>query len=521
MLGVNPFDVHVAARMLDFFGVHTRWQRSLWSPGSVLSLREVLEASQAVQDGILSDASLRNLVDYTLALIGPDPGIGPGARKQTLIRALKSPIRMDGAEYHQIKLVLQAVEGEYLQNWAAALRANSHPLAERSARYISSFLLDSGFSAPYLHRWMKYRVEHEPGTRGLADILDDAVILISNPPKTYRVLVAFEAAAEAKSGPPANWVEPSAVTEWLQANNHNVAGIRQNGGMWFSVEARDSWSAVGKVVEIVDRLTSRVILGTNGRLIPLSSAWVEGQAKSYRFGIPPRQVQVHALHREDKLYTMTGGNIIDAALELLAPLENGSPCPAVSGAWAAMEALLSGPDDQDVIAADRMASLVACSFVRAELTALSYVLETSEPATSPKFATCATNRDRAEVTAEIITNDPTKQFGTLSDHAAISRMRRMLATPLRHLRDIEGHVTASFRRLYRQRNLIIHGGKTDAVALNATLRTVAPLVGAGIDRIAHGWFVDGIRPVELAARARIGIDVVGSPGAKSPIDLLN
>lgn len=173
------------------------------------------------------------------------------------------------------------------------------------------------------------------------------------------------------------------------------------------------------------------------------------------------------------------------------------------------------------MAADRMASLVACSFVRAELTALSYALEKSDAAVAPRLAACATNRDRAEVTAEKITTDPTTRFGSPSDHAAISRMQRMLAAPLTHLHDIEGHVTASFRRLYRQRNLIIHGGKTDAVALNATLRTVAPLVGAGMDRIVHGWFVDGIRPVELAARARIGIDVVGSAGARSPIDLLN
>ena len=202
MLGVNPFDIHTAARMLDFFGARTSWQRSLWSPGSVLSLEEVLEASQAVQDGILAEGALRNLIDYTITLIGPDPGIGPAPRKQALIRALKSPIRMDGAEYNQIKLLLQTIEAEYLQNWAIALRANTPPRAERSARYIASFLLDAGFSAPYLHRWMTYRVEHEAGTRSLADILDDAVALVSAPNKTYRVLVAFEAAAEAKSGPP-------------------------------------------------------------------------------------------------------------------------------------------------------------------------------------------------------------------------------------------------------------------------------------------------------------------------------
>ena len=78
----------------------------------------------------------------------------------------------------------------------------------------------------------------------------------------------------------------------------------------------------------------------------------------------------------------------------------------------------------------------------------------------------------------------------------------------------------AFRRFYRQRNLFVHWGKTDAVAWNATLRTAAPFAGAGMDRIAHGWLVDGMTPTELAARARLGIDVVGTTGAKSPIDLL-
>src|ERR1039458_5900577 len=149
MLNVNQFDSHAAARMLDFFGARTPWQRALWSPGTVLSLREVLEASAAVQAGILSDASLRNLVNATLGLVGPDPGIGPVARKQALQRALQSPIRMDGAEYHQIKIILTDVEREYLANWAAALRTALPPRPERTARCIASFLLDAGFSAPY------------------------------------------------------------------------------------------------------------------------------------------------------------------------------------------------------------------------------------------------------------------------------------------------------------------------------------------------------------------------------------
>jgi|SRR5579871_294690 len=78
----------------------------------------------------------------------------------------------------------------------------------------------------------------------------------------------------------------------------------------------------------------------------------------------------------------------------------------------------------------------------------------------------------------------------------------------------------AFLRLYRQRNLVLHGGKTDGVALRASLRTAAPLVGAGMDRIAHAWYVDGLSPLELAARARISLDTVGSADSRKCVDLL-
>jgi hypothetical protein len=87
------------------------------------------------------------------------------------------------------------------------------------------------------------------------------------------------------------------------------------------------------------------------------------------------------------------------------------------------------------------------------------------------------------------------------------------------LKDIESYTTAAFRRLYRQRNLVLHGGITNGVALPASLRTITPLVGAAMDRIAHAWYVDNLSPLELAARARISLDTVGSSGAPKCMDL--
>ena len=41
-----------------------------------------------------------------------------------------------------------------------------------------------------------------------------------------------------------------------------------------------------------------------------------------------------------------------------------------------------------------------------------------------------------------------------------------------------------------------------------------------LDRIAHGWFVEHCEPLELAARARIKLDTVGSATGSSALDLL-
>jgi len=99
-------------------------------------------------------------------------------------------------------------------------------------------------------------------------------------------------------------------------------------------------------------------------------------------------------------------------------------------------------------------------------------------------------------------------------------MRRLLAAPFASLQDIQQHVASVFRRLYRIRNLVLHGGLTDAVALSSALRAFAPLVGAGVDRIAHAYFVDGVRPMELAAKANMGLSLLGSKHGVIPVDLL-
>jgi hypothetical protein len=97
---------------------------------------------------------------------------------------------------------------------------------------------------------------------------------------------------------------------------------------------------------------------------PLPTAWVANEQRPFKLTRRTRKVQVRALEREAQIYSASNPSIVDAALELLAPLQASSPSAAVAGGWAAIEALLSEPTDH-AIAAERLASLVACSFPRA------------------------------------------------------------------------------------------------------------------------------------------------------------
>ena len=190
----------------------------------------------------------------------------------------------------------------------------------------------------------------------------------------------------------------------------------------FQRAARDPRSAAEAAIELVERITSRSKLGSYKPIVPLDNVWVAGEPQPFRLHMRRRRVEVHALHRENQIYNTGKFTVVDAAMELVAPLDSESPSPAIAGAWAGIEALLTGPGDEDrVSAADRMASLVACSFPRAELTALSYELEKEGGVVAGQLRACTTNRNRGSLLAGLITAGTPPTFASPSDSAALAR----------------------------------------------------------------------------------------------------
>ncbi len=518
---VNRRDTHIGTRLLDFFDSSSPWSRWLWNAGFSLTLCEVLEAVKAVHSGVLSQGSLDSLVNVAREFVGSDPGAGTTEEREVLQRALRSKPRMDRLDRHVVAQQESRSRRTYLARWANALRGADPPGPERAARAVASHLLDIGYSPGFLHRWWKYRLRHEPGTRSIAEIVDDAQQLALAYERRFEVMAPVSRAIRLKDAPPPiEWRSAGEVTAWLRGNGSAVKDIRQDGGFLFDIPAPDSEAAVEYVSEMLDQLSARVAVGARRGLAFLGRVWIKGVAESRQTPRVRRGVRVEALERENQLYDAHATGGIHAAIELLSHLQSSSPGAAVAGGWAAIEALLSESDNR-AQAADRLATLVACSYPRAELTVLSYVIRQSDPRLAECLHGIDENRRRCDIVAQALTTREIDLNGLSdSDRIAVDRISAVLDNPSQVLAAIKKHATTAFTRLYRQRNLVLHGGQTNAVALRASLRTAAPIVGAGIDRIVHAVYVDKLSPLQLVARAKLALATVGTPSGPRITDLL-
>jgi hypothetical protein len=148
----HPFGGRFAARLMDFSVRDMPWNRRLWSPGTVLSLRELLEAGPWVDAQVLSPAALQWLCGDLERLAGDDAGIGG----QEVRRHLRDTLHADLSEHsryrRRLRDLISLVEESYLTRWAAALDSGRGVTAERLARAVAAHLLDSGYSMNFLDR---------------------------------------------------------------------------------------------------------------------------------------------------------------------------------------------------------------------------------------------------------------------------------------------------------------------------------------------------------------------------------
>ncbi|WP_444950097.1 hypothetical protein [Micromonospora ureilytica] len=530
------YDSHVRARMIDFFTLEgLPWPRRLWDVGSLLALQELLEASSWARHRVLSAAAVDWQRHELLKVIGPDVGLGNKELRAELTLLLSKPLSDPSPAHRRLREVVDHARGGYLSRWAAAAARpeGQRPQPERLARVVAAHLLDLGYDASHLAAWIGQLAHQKASAEA---VLQGAVALDTAAPREFTVLAVLDSAPEREQAQKHEaWVSGREVVDWLKQRGHPTSGIRAGGGFLYRVVARDPFGAASQVRDLVERMVARssFMRGNRGGIRPAPQLWVDHHPDPIPFATPARGADVLSLVNEGHLYQVDKQRtLIDDALELAAPVNRGVLGPAVAGAWAAVESLLSHPDDPTeeersgkAVAADRLAAIIACSWPRAELTALAHRHQPETPdALAEMLSTCTTNRERASAVAAALTAgntlDLADRFRRDADIAAVHRMRRVVANPKGELGTAATVFRIAMRRLYRTRNIVLHGGSTRGVALKAALRVAAPLVGAGLDRITHATLVEGLAPLDLAARAEVGLKLAGGETGLTVVDLL-
>jgi hypothetical protein len=510
----KQYDHGVHKRLLDYYSKDIPWSRQLWRLSSVLEIRELLEAAKARHEGVLSDSSVKYLSDGLVKRVKRDDGFGTAKQRGVLIGNISRRLEPAGHDAYALAMLAEQAENVYLERWATAVRAG-RPSAEVVSRAIGSFLLDAGFSRQFLHGWWTYHGRYAPGSAEIADLIDEAAKLARRPAVCFTVLVPLVSSPPIPAGAgetgSENWLDATATSEWLAQWVPSAQPPRQAGALTLDIEARDSPAAVEKAATIVTRLTARFRVGSRSKLQFGPDIFVIGEDEALSYAQAPRRVEVHALHRTSALFDLRLSRELDSVLELLEPLDLGTPAAAIAGSWAAIEALFVGPGDgrNRVTAATRMARIVACSYVRAELTSLAnaYAVDCGG-VLADELRQMPKNVDKARRFEDALKSGAPLKFQRTRHNLALARMSDLISRPADVLPRIVAQLEDAFRRLYRQRNLVLHAGDLTSVALSGTLRTVAPLVGAGIDRIVHASASAGMSPLEVAATAEVNLERV-------------
>lgn len=494
------------ARLFDFFSDGAAWPRRLWDAGTILSLKELTEASKWVDAQVLGSSAVKWLGSDLSRILGKDVAVGERELRQHLQQVLKSDLVYEGKWHRQLGQLTDLIEDGYLTRWKLATESSRKPAPERVARAIGAHLLDLGYSTTYLFSWIRALAADRVH---LSDIIAAAQELSDKQPQVFEVLAPFAAIPGGDhSSHSAHWRSARDTSAWFKGLG--LAQPRHNGGFLYKIRARDEYSAAAEAFENVERLMARsTFANKTKKLVALDQLWVSGMQRPVPSGRSARGTYILSLEAEGQLFPSSKRTSLDNALELATPLNDGPPGPAISGGWSAIEALLVSPKDtredggRGNVAAERMAALVACSWPRAEMTALAHKhspLQTDRLLLELKGAT--TNRERSRLIADALLSPREVAVTSDSDRAAVARMKKLVGQPRATLKDVEKHVTSAMRRFYRHRNIVMHGGATTVPTLSMALRTAAPLVGAGLDRITHSAITGGPDPLNLAMRAR-------------------
>jgi hypothetical protein len=483
--------------MSDRFG----WPSTLLRQGTIGLMEELAEAGVQTANGVLSAASFDDLKSQARAQFLEDPGLGSMQARGPLLAQIPRDAKEFTPSSFKYKSWIFAIPGlmaSYIHSWRTEFEKPAYSdasgptftnafTASDAASFLASHLFHVGLSGSYLSRWLDYRVRHDPASYNLDELMGQIEDLVQNGRGEFQILVALARPAQNEIRSLPGWMDAKSARRWI-LDNRLKAPRTIHGGVVYKYEQWDLDKALLSAAKAINRLRQRMILKTGGAPVFIGTVWIAG-VKS-----PQRLPEISQLGRmltpgyelgDPQVDAAASDNRLEVAVELLvAGLSEVGPS-AAGTLWASLEALLAAPGDPDRIqVAHRAGDIALVALVRASMQrSLGLLFSRSAEENLTKRLVVHNAQDRLMEFEKALRRNDHETLAHDYTRLALSRTKRLLdADALGRNRE---ELRQTLRGLYRQRNLVLHGGITDSPLLESILRSSAPLVTAIINRYAR------------------------------------
>lgn len=513
-------------RILELTSTQAPWHRRLWRGGTMELAQEFLIDS--IRPGA-REIAISNRRKHLMEALQTDHGIADFGKR---IAVSAKDISTDTDETSHAWIALDHHLGEmndaYLTNWADALDSppqnRSRIDAEGAARRITAHVTNSGMHKNSLHRWLR-DVQAKPTVITPGDFLRQVDRRLKAPEKVFTFCVPVDKLPPFQIGPETapGWMTARDTADWKRRHAPEAKSARHQGSFLLEVTARDINAAADTARDLIAHLRTKFQLGSRNSIGIHPTMWSMERRTGFPTLATNRMIKLASFDRLGRLQDLATSDYLVNTLALIEPLQTAAPHIAVISGWSAIESLLVGPaDHEDIVAARRFSLIVAASLMRAEFTRLAktYITE-NDNVDAETLDGCESNIERARLFQMLAFARPDLTLTDVTDNLALQRMRPALQNPRREVTNVAEILTREFTRLYRKRNMVVHGGQIRGANLHSISETLTPLIGAGIDRIVHAELQFGVPPIELSAMAEARVDYLSPPVSGSGGGLLD
>lgn len=495
-------------RMLELTSRNTPWHRRCWRAGTLEVVEETLRELRIPGT---REKALNELRAYMVTALGRDPAVST-EQKEGLKSIVKNIGPNSDETSHDVNVAayyLQDLRDTYLLNWAHLFRDPTKMGkldVEGTAKRIVSHLLYCGLPASSVYvvidSWRSSDDE-----RNFSDLLEELDVKAKTELKhfSFAVPVSRMPAFLRTADRPSEWLTAQQMKRWKHKHAPNEPLLRHQGGFLLTVQARDVNGAAIVAQRQLAQLSFKFQSGSNNHFTILPTMWSQEKGTAFPTRREIQTFKLRAFQRANVLHHLEIGMKVRNILAIVEPLQTQDSHVAIVNGWMAIESLLVDAGEEDWKAAERMAYIVAASYFRAEMTwlARNYSEKYEKQCSTAKLIKDSElSADRIRLMGEVICKEDSFELLDPRDQLAIRKIRETVENPAAAFSRTRDILKREFLRMYRKRNLIVHGGRVLDDGVDSDADKVIPLLIAGIDQLLIANIQYGLDPKALAGAIR-------------------